>query len=115
MKYTIGFIFAIFFFISLFSIAANASASAPVRLALTPTPTGRVATLAELAQARLEWSKSAHADTYDQGMGANTTCARCKSPRNWDENIPAVAQSLDCAACKREPGAPRPELESGVP
>ena len=115
MKYAIVFTFAIFFFISLLSIAANASASAPVRLAPTPTPIGRVATLAELEKASREWSKSAHTDTYDNGMGANTTCARCKSPRNWQADAVAAQQALDCAACKREPGAPRPELESGVP
>ena len=81
-----------------------------------PTPvSGRPATPAELASARNEWRQSAHADTYDQGMGANTTCARCKAPQNWDPLNNAVAESLDCASCKRVPGASRPELESGVP
>jgi len=115
MKYLIAVIPGILFSISVLSIAGDVSVSAQVRLAPTPTLTGRVATLAELEKARFEWMQSAHADTYDNGMGANTTCARCKSPRNWDENVLAQAQALDCATCKREPGAPRPELESGLP
>lgn len=79
------------------------------------TPSGRVATEAQLVEARAEWSLSAHADTYDQGMGANTTCARCKSPFNWDPSQEQAQQAaLDCASCKRQPGAPRPDLEEGV-
>jgi hypothetical protein len=78
------------------------------------TPSGRVATPEELAQAQLEWERSGHADTYDNGMGANTTCARCKSPKNWDPSQDLAAmEALDCGACKRVPGAPRPELLSG--
>lgn len=80
----------------------------------TPSP-GTPASPEDLAQARHEWEQSAHADTYDAGMGANTTCARCKAPQNWDPLNNAVAESLDCASCKRVPGAPRPELVSGVP
>lgn len=80
-----------------------------------PTPIGRIATDDELTQAREEWGLSAHADTFDEGMGANTTCARCKSPLNWDPSQNLAAQeALDCLSCKRVPGAPRPELESGV-
>lgn len=81
-----------------------------------PTPSGHIATPAELAAAQAAWSKSEHAQSFDQGMGANTTCARCKSPRNWDPSQTlAQQQALDCASCKREPGAARPELQSGVP
>jgi hypothetical protein len=79
------------------------------------TPSGRIATPEELAQAISEWERSGHADTYDNGMGANTTCARCKSPKNWDPSQDLAAmEALDCGACKRVPGAPRPELLSGV-
>ena len=79
------------------------------------TPTPRIATQEELATAQAEWERSAHADTFDSGMGANTTCARCKSPMNWDPSQDLAAQAaLDCGSCKRIPGAPRPELESGV-
>jgi hypothetical protein len=81
-----------------------------------PTPSGRIATLQELAVAQSEWENSGHAETFDRGLGANTTCARCKSPMNWDptQNL-AAQEALDCGACKRIPGAPRPELETGVP
>ena len=79
------------------------------------TPGARAATLAELATAQAEWESSEHAATYDQGMGANTTCARCKSPFNWDPSqITAQQQALDCASCKRVPGEERPELAEGV-
>jgi hypothetical protein len=80
----------------------------------TPVP-GQPATQEELARAQEAWERSAHSATYDQGMGANTTCARCKAPQNWDPQNMAVQESLDCASCKRVPGAPRPELASGIP
>lgn len=84
-------------------------------LALQPTPTGRIAGAEELATAQASWEQSAHSDTYDNGQGANTTCARCKSPLNWDASQDIAAQeALDCYSCKRVPGAPRPELPSGV-
>ncbi len=117
MSQKIVFLLAIIIFVAgMSAIVGNVSAS-PSFLAPTPqpTPAGRVATAVELEKARAEWMQSAHADTYDDGMGANATCARCKSPRNWNENAPAAAQALDCSACKRIPGAPRPDLESGVP
>lgn len=80
-----------------------------------PTPGGNIATEEELALAFDEWSQSAHSDTYDDGMGANTTCARCKSPMNWDPTQElAQLEATDCGSCKRIPGAPRPELASGV-
>ena len=96
---------------------AGAAYASPLHAAPTSTPMamGRAATPAELAKARAEWATSAHADTYDKGQGANATCAQCKSPRNWDVNMLAASQALDCGACKRVPGAPRPDLESGVP
>ena len=89
------------------------SASAPL-VAPTPTP-GRIASAAEINKATADWIQSGHADTYDRGAGANTTCARCKSPTNWDAHAPAAQEALNCGACKRVPGAPRPELASGVP
>jgi hypothetical protein len=81
----------------------------------TATPTPRVATAEELAAAQAVWADSAHADTFDGGLGANTTCARCKSPTNWDYEAPSAELALDCASCKRVPGQPRPELEGGIP
>ncbi len=98
------------------SIASGVTASPPLAGTPTPAPSprGRVATSAELQKAKIEWSNSKHADTFDEGMGANTTCARCKSPKNWDATAPAAEQALDCGACKRIPGAPRPDLEGGM-
>jgi hypothetical protein len=79
------------------------------------TPSGQIATEAELAAAYEEWRQTEHAQTYDQGMGANTTCARCKSPLNWDPGQAAAQEmAVDCGSCKRVPGAPRPELSGGV-
>jgi hypothetical protein len=81
-----------------------------------PTLTGRIATAAELEIARLEWAASEHAATYDEGMGANTTCARCKSPLNWDPSQSEAQElALDCGSCKRVPGEDRPVLSGGVP
>ncbi len=77
--------------------------------------TPHVATEAELLSAQLEWSQSQHAETYDDGQGANTTCAKCKSPMNWDPSNLAVEAALNCGSCKRVPGAPRPDLEGGTP
>lgn len=75
---------------------------------------GSIATNDQLEEAREEWSRSKHAATFDNGMGANTTCARCKSPLNWDPGQAlAQQQAMDCGACKRIPGAPRPELSAG--
>lgn len=82
---------------------------------VAPTPTPHPATAEEFAAAYAEWSSSAHADTFDDGQGANTTCARCKSPINWDIDAPSAATALDCASCKRIPGEPRPDLEGGIP
>lgn len=79
------------------------------------TPSGHVATEEELETAQAEWAQSSHADTYDEGLGANTTCARCKSPLNWDPSQEVAAQyALDCSACKRVPGEERPQLAEGV-
>jgi hypothetical protein len=70
---------------------------------------------AQIATAQAVWAASRHADTYDKGMGANTTCSSCKSPANWDPTaIEAEAAAHDCASCKREPGQPRPLLANGV-
>lgn len=80
-----------------------------------PTPTDRPATEEELAKAEEAWRLSEHSDTYDDGMGANTTCARCKSPMNWDPIAPGVEAAMDCYSCKRVPGAERPILQEGNP
>ncbi|MEW6717353.1 MAG: hypothetical protein AB1345_07615 [Chloroflexota bacterium] len=111
-----AYIAVILILVVLFVLAVRASAAPPISAPLFPiTPTGQIATEAELTIARDEWAQSAHADTYDNGMGANTTCARCKSPLNWDPSQDIAQQeALDCNACKRIPGAPRPELLSGV-
>ncbi len=96
--------------------SVNAAQGVQMEPTLTQQPTPDppyVATTAELQEAYIEWSLSQHADTYDLGMGANTTCARCKSPMNWDPNSPALEAAQDCASCKRIPGAPRPELLGG--
>ncbi len=81
----------------------------------TPRPGDDVATLAEVARAYAAWVQSGHAETYDGGLGADTTCARCKSPLNWDPEHPAAEAALDCASCKRVPGEERPVLDGGEP
>jgi hypothetical protein len=88
----------------------------PPPAAPTPTPTraSHTATAEELQTAQAQWMRTRHANTFDNGMGANTTCASCKSPRNWDPKAPAAEAAHDCSACKREPGKPRPQLQAGV-
>ena len=92
-------------------------AASPSLLAPTPQPTvtPRVATPAELQTALARWAVTRHANTFDAGTGANTTCALCKSPRNYDPDAFAKLAAEDCAACKREPGQPRPDLSGSVP
>lgn len=74
-----------------------------------------IASPLEVAEAMRAWEQSKHADTYDNGLGADTTCARCKSPLNWDPSSSAADAALDCASCKRIPGEARPLLEGSVP
>lgn len=82
---------------------------------VTPLPPDSIASIAQLAAAYAKWETSGHADTYDGGLGADTTCARCKSPLNWDPTHPAAEAALDCASCKRIPGEARPILQGGEP
>lgn len=79
----------------------------------TATPQVRLATETELETADAEWLESSHSETFDMGLGANTTCARCKSPMNWDPRAESIDASLDCYACKRVPGEDRPLLPGG--
>jgi hypothetical protein len=93
--------------------------AAPTPAVSTPTHqateiVARPATQAELEQAYAQWSLAKHSETFDTGLGANTNCARCKSPTNWDPFNTAVDAALDCYSCKRLPGEPRPELAGSV-
>ena len=93
------------------TVTSPFSTSAPAA-----TPRGSVASAEQLATAQAEWAASEHAQTFDEGQGANTTCARCKSPINWDPSDEGAQQmALDCGSCKREPGADRPTLGGGAP
>jgi hypothetical protein len=108
--------YALWFVVAgLFVLARVARAAPSLGIRALPTPSGPVASPEQLSQARAEWSRSAHSETYDGGLGANTTCARCKSPENWDPGALAASRAVDCASCKRIPGAPRPALEGGAP
>lgn len=80
----------------------------------TPAPDD-IASPLQIAAAVALWEQSGHAETFDGGMGADTTCAKCKSPFNWDPQAAAAEAALDCAACKRVPGEERPLLEGGIP
>ncbi|NPV65936.1 MAG: hypothetical protein HPY64_02185 [Anaerolineae bacterium] len=82
---------------------------------MTPSSGSDIASPAQVAAAFAAWERSGHAATYDNGLGADTTCARCKSPLNWDPEHPAAEAALDCAACKRIPGEARPVLAGGEP
>lgn len=112
-----AYLIVMFVIFGLIGLAMQVSAAAPVPTPRAPaSPSGRVATEAELQLAFQEWELSGHSQTYDNGMGANTTCARCKSPKNWDPTQElAQIEAQDCESCKRIPGAPRPELGMGVP
>jgi hypothetical protein len=95
------------------STAPNSWAPAPVFADPTATTQDHLATQSELETAEAEWLESSHSDTFDMGLGANTTCARCKSPMNWDPSAGSIEASLDCYACKRVPGESRPLLPGG--
>ncbi|MBN2471040.1 MAG: hypothetical protein JXN59_09970, partial [Anaerolineae bacterium] len=62
-------------------VASGIQAQGPVPEA-TATPDD-IASPLEIAAAYAAWEQSGHAETFDNGMGADTTCARCKSPFNW--------------------------------
>ncbi len=111
-----GWIFLVAF-IALVSLLLSLKFPTQAQVMPSPTPPAitRAASPAELAEVQAAWIKSKHAETFDQGMGANTTCARCKSPFNYDPTRDTAAQlALDCNSCKRIPGQPRPELSEGV-
>ncbi|MBI5880363.1 MAG: hypothetical protein HZB53_22150 [Chloroflexi bacterium] len=59
----------------------------------TPTPAK------EQTLAREAWQGSPHANTYDEGKGPNTYCARCHSPLNWDPAA-VVDAAPNCVSCK---------------
>ena len=116
-------VLTVFLFLLILSLATAASISAAAQstakefnnIYAQTTQSGPVATEAQIARALDEWSQTSHSNTFDDGMGANTTCARCKSPLNWDPSQElAQQQALDCGSCKRVPGAPRPNLNAGV-
>lgn len=81
----------------------------------SPPDPDAIANPIEVAEASAVWEQSGHAQTFDNGLGADTTCARCKSPLNWDPTAPAAEAALDCASCKRIPGEERPILEGSIP
>ncbi len=109
------FLIIIIILCGLFLVGGTVTASPDLSITPTPekTPEIYVASEEELQIAYAEWSGSRHANTFNQGMGANTTCAKCKSPTNWDPNNLAQDSALDCYSCKRIPGEPRPELIGG--
>ena len=107
-------ILLILILVVLFAIASTVAASStsfnPPGQETQSTPDPSIASELELQQAYAEWSQSKHADTYDEGLGANTNCARCKAPMNWDPHNTVQDAALDCYSCKRVPGEARPEL-----
>lgn len=72
---------------------APSPATAPSPVPATPTPAP------EQRLAREAWQKSPHANTYDEGKGPNTYCARCHSPLNWDPKA-VVDPAPNCVSCK---------------
>ncbi len=58
----------------------------------TPTPEKRLDPLTL-------WSTGPHANTYDLGKGANTYCAKCHSPFNWDPKA-QIGTAPNCVSCK---------------
>jgi hypothetical protein len=112
-----AFVFVLLILLGITLLVGSVTAASGVQQGQTPTqqPTvePHIASMDELQIARAEWSQSKHANTYDSSVGANTTCASCKSPRNWDPANLALEAAHDCAACKRIPGAARLELSGG--
>ena len=57
--------------------------------------------------AQQEWQISAHASTFVlDNEGANNSCARCHSPKNWMPSLDDIPES--CQACKFELAPPPP-------
>jgi hypothetical protein len=76
------------FFLILALVACQPTPATP-----TPAPTPDTSLI------RQAWQKSPHANTFDQGKGPNTYCARCHSPRNWDPAAKIDPQP-NCVSCK---------------
>lgn len=76
-------------------LTSSVIALAGCQPANTPAPTPTQ----DWSAIRQAWQSSQHANTYDEGKGPNTYCARCHSPRNWDPAA-KVDDMPNCVSCK---------------
>jgi hypothetical protein len=63
------------------------------------TPEATAAPTVNAVALRQAWQSSPHANTFDEGKGPNTYCARCHSPLNWDP-LAKIDQPPNCVSCK---------------
>jgi hypothetical protein len=79
----------------------------------TPTPPYVVATSSKVPEKWTLWSESAHASTGGTASVANTYCAECHSPLNWnpqatrDTAVPVLAgewMNIPCEVCHEASG-----------
>ncbi len=84
-------------FVLLAFILAGCSAAAATPASSQPTSTP--APVDPITAEQQAWQSSPHANTYDQGKGPNTYCARCHSPENW---VPTskIDSPPNCVSCK---------------
>lgn len=66
---------------------------------LPPPPTPEPTPLPDQSAVVAAWEASPHGNTWGEGKGPNTWCARCHSPQNWD---PAafIGPPPSCFSCK---------------
>ena len=102
-----GYLVAPLAFPVLIALAAMLGACQPAPTAVPPTPTVNVTAV------RQAWQSSPHANTFDEGKGPNTYCARCHSPQNWDPAAKIDAPP-NCVSCKFS-FDPAPRIAKGNP
>jgi hypothetical protein len=109
-RFWILFLLLLFVFGALSSVNIVSATRPPAAPTPQPTLIPHVATADELQAAQAQWARSRHANTYDNGQGANTTCASCKSPRNWDPRSGCCSSGRACV-CMSGGSAQRVELQ----
>lgn len=67
--------------------------------AVPPTPTPEPTALPDQSTINTAWAASPHGNTYGEGKGPNTWCARCHSPQNWDPKS-FIGPPPSCFSCK---------------
>ena len=78
----------------LFSFILYACQQVDVEVIETPMPTPTPTLPPDQEAIWEKWEGSEHADTYIEGNGDNTYCARCHSPNNWNYSATVASNEL---------------------